>query len=82
MELAPHHADARITLSSILRQLGLLDDALFVLNQESKNVPLDSQVLYKKCLMLLEQGLTDDFINSAKLLFRKHFAHIRLVKLK
>ena len=77
VQLAPQHADARLTLSSILQSLGHLDEALLVLNQESDSEPLDSVLLYQRCKILLDQGQVDDFINVAKLLFRRHFIHIR-----
>nr|XP_053634455.1 general transcription factor 3C polypeptide 3-like isoform X2 [Cherax quadricarinatus] len=77
VQLAPQHAEARLTLSSILQSLGRLDEALLILNQESDSEPLDSQLLYQRCKILLDQDLVDDFINAAKLLFRRHFIHIR-----
>ncbi|KAK7076939.1 General transcription factor IIIC, polypeptide 3 [Halocaridina rubra] len=77
VQLAPQHAEARLTLSSIQQSLGKLDEALLILNQESDKEPLDSQLLYQRCKILLDQDLIDDFINAAKLLFRRHFIHIR-----
>ncbi|CAL4091725.1 unnamed protein product [Meganyctiphanes norvegica] len=77
VKLAPQHAEARLTLSGILQSLGKLDEALLILNQQSDLEPLDSQILYQRCKILLNQGLTDQFINAAKLLFRRHFMHIR-----
>lgn len=77
VQLAPQHADARLTLSSILQSLGHLDEALLVLNQESDSEPLDSVLLYQRCKILMDQGQVDNFINVAKLLFRRHFVHIR-----
>ncbi|XP_066942699.1 general transcription factor 3C polypeptide 3 isoform X3 [Macrobrachium rosenbergii] len=77
VKLAPQHAEARLTLSSIQQSLGKLDEALLILNQESDKEPLDSQLLYQRCKILLDQDLIDDFINAAKLLFRRHFIHIR-----
>ncbi|XP_069973320.1 general transcription factor 3C polypeptide 3-like isoform X2 [Penaeus vannamei] len=77
VRLAPQHAEARLTLSSILQSLGRLDEALLILNQESDFEPLDSQLLFQRCKILLDQNLVDEFINAAKLLFRRHFIHIR-----
>ncbi|XP_076043588.1 general transcription factor 3C polypeptide 3 isoform X2 [Oratosquilla oratoria] len=77
VRLAPQHAEARLTLSSILQSLGRLDEAMLILNQESDSEPLDSHVLYQRCKILLDQSLINDYINAAKLLFRRHFVHIR-----
>ncbi|XP_066942698.1 general transcription factor 3C polypeptide 3 isoform X2 [Macrobrachium rosenbergii] len=82
VKLAPQHAEARLTLSSIQQSLGKLDEALLILNQESDKEPLDSQLLYQRCKILLDQDLIDDFINAAKLLFRRHFIHIRFEELE
>lgn len=77
VQLAPQHAEARLTLSSILQSLGRLDEALLILNQEKDTQPLDSQLLYQRCKILFDQNLLDDFVNAAKLMFRRHFIHIR-----
>ncbi|KAK3881600.1 hypothetical protein Pcinc_013982 [Petrolisthes cinctipes] len=77
VQLAPQHAEARLTLSPILQSLGRLDEALLILNQENDSEPLDSNLLYQRCKILLEQDHILDFINAAKLLFRRHFIHIR-----
>ncbi|KAK4321495.1 hypothetical protein Pmani_007691 [Petrolisthes manimaculis] len=77
VQLAPQHAEARLTLSPILQSLGRLDEALLILNQEKDSEPLDSNLLYQRCKILLEQDHILDFINAAKLLFRRHFIHIR-----
>ncbi|KAF2353145.1 Tetratricopeptide-like helical domain [Trinorchestia longiramus] len=77
VEYAPDNAEARLTLASILHEQQHTDAALQVLEQDSSVRPLDSQVLYRRCCILLECELLEEFLTTASLLLGKHFVRIR-----
>lgn len=77
VELAPQLGEPRLTLSGILQNLGRTEDALIVLTQAGDSEPLDSQLLLEKCKILLGQEQLDAFVDTAQLLFKRHFVHIR-----
>ncbi|XP_018016314.1 general transcription factor 3C polypeptide 3 [Hyalella azteca] len=77
VEFAPENAMARLTLAAILHEQRQTQAALLLLDQDPSERPLDCQVLYSRCGLLLECGLVDEFVENAKLLLAKHFVRVR-----
>ena len=53
--LAPHHYNARLQLSKIMRNLGRPDDALRALAQDETEEMLSPHLLFNRCKLLLEE---------------------------
>ena len=77
VELAPQHFDARRALSNVLHKLGRSDEAIHILTQDEKAELLNPSMLYERCMLLLTEGHTDEFIKKSRLLFSRHFETIR-----
>ncbi|KAH9504200.1 General transcription factor IIIC, polypeptide 3 [Bulinus truncatus] len=76
VELAPGHYNARVTLSSLLQQMGKNDIALEVLSKgpsEEGQATTDQLLLIHKCQLLHSQGKIDEFISTARKLLSYHF---------
>ncbi len=76
--LAPHHYDARLQLSVIMRALGRPDDALLALAQDEREEMLNPRLMFERCQLLLAENKIEEFVAKAKLLFSRHFVNIRL----
>merc|ERR1719209_2890807 len=75
--LAPHVYQARLQLSLIMRRLGRAEDALDTLKQDEQAELLNPHLMYERCIMLLSEGKTEEFINKSILLLYRHFVNIR-----
>ncbi len=77
VELAPHHYNARLQLSVIMRELGRPEDALLALAQDETEEMLNPRLMFERCHLLLTENKIQEFIDKAKLLFSRHFVNIR-----
>ena len=75
--LAPHHYNARLQLSVIMRALGRPEDALLALAQDETEEMLNPRLMFERCQLLLAENKIEEFVNKAKLLFSRHFVNIR-----
>ncbi|XP_059175732.1 general transcription factor 3C polypeptide 3-like [Physella acuta] len=76
VEKAPGHYGARVTLSSLLQQMGQNEVALDVLSKgslEEGEATADQLLLIHKCQLLHSQGKIDEFIATARKLLSYHF---------
>ncbi|RUS74821.1 hypothetical protein EGW08_017411, partial [Elysia chlorotica] len=67
VDMAPAHHEARVTLSSLLQQMGQNEVALQVLSRESEEglSQGDLELLLHKCQLLHSQGKTKEFMAAA-----------------
>ncbi|KAK0068652.1 general transcription factor 3C polypeptide 3 [Biomphalaria pfeifferi] len=75
VELAPGHYNARVTLSSLLQQMGQNDIALDILSKgptEEGEATADQLLLMHKCQLLHSQGKLNEFISTTKKLLSYH----------
>jgi len=77
VEMAPHHYNARLQLSKIMRSLGRPEDALKALAQDETEEMLNPHLLFNRCKILLEEKRHREFLEKTKLLFSRHFVNIR-----
>lgn len=75
--LAPHHYNARLQLSKIMRNLGRPDDALRALAQDETEEMLSPHLLFNRCKLLLEEHKEEEFLEKSKLFLSRHFVNIR-----
>ena len=75
--MAPHHYNARLQLSKIMRSLGRPEDALKALAQDETEEMLNPHLLFNRCKILLEEKRHKEFLEKTKLLFSRHFVNIR-----
>ena len=75
--MAPHHYNARLQLSVIMRALGRPEDALLALAQDETEEMLNPRLMFERCQLLLAENKIEEFVNKAKLLFSRHFVNIR-----
>ncbi|GFS05078.1 general transcription factor 3C polypeptide 3, partial [Elysia marginata] len=68
VDMAPGHHEARVTLASLLQQMGHHEKALQVLSRESEEGfdQGDKEILLHKCQLLHSQGKTQEFIAAAR----------------
>ena len=77
VEMAPHHYEARRSLSIILRRLGRTDEALHTLTQDEEAELLNPTLLYERCRLLHSEGQKDEFVKKTKLLLSRHFVELQ-----
>ncbi|XP_014270626.1 general transcription factor 3C polypeptide 3 [Halyomorpha halys] len=78
LEQAPQHTEARMTLSSLLVQLGRNDEAIVVLTQNEDYDYLDVGLFYERCLLLKrDKQRSDELIMVSQVFFSRHSTHIR-----
>ncbi|KAF6212152.1 hypothetical protein GE061_012673 [Apolygus lucorum] len=77
LEHAPQHSEARLTLASLLVELGRSDEAIGALTQTEHDF-VDVALLYKRCLLLREDpARAQELIMVAQVLFSRHSTQIR-----
>ncbi|CAG0883453.1 unnamed protein product [Cyprideis torosa] len=77
VHLVPEHAEARIALSRVQKDLGMTDEAITTLTQVEEG-PMDEGLLYQRCnLLFAKEGRKTEFIDAAKLFLSRHFAEIK-----
>uniref|UniRef100_A0A146LCN4 General transcription factor 3C polypeptide 3 n=1 Tax=Lygus hesperus TaxID=30085 RepID=A0A146LCN4_LYGHE len=77
LEQKPQHSEARLTLASLLVELGRADEAIGVLTQTEHDY-VDVNLLYKRCLLLREDpARAQELIMVAQVLFSRHSTQIR-----
>jgi hypothetical protein len=79
VRLAPHHYNARLQLSVIMRSLGRPEDALLALTQDETEEMLNPRLMFERCQLLLAENKIQEFVDKAKMLFSRHFVNIRSV---
>lgn len=77
VKLAPHHFDARLTLSALLKLQFKHAEALQALEQDLESDVLDPTLLYEHCYMLKETGNIEQYIDLSGVLFSRHCLRFR-----
>ncbi|XP_072019702.1 LOW QUALITY PROTEIN: general transcription factor 3C polypeptide 3-like [Amphiura filiformis] len=82
LEQVPSHLDARLTLATVVKQLGNVDEALRVLSMEEESDseilgPHDINLLYQRCLLQHSHGYHMDFTKTAWVMMTQY---LRMVK--
>lgn len=78
LEHAPQHVEARLTLASLLVELGRPDEAISALTVTDDGEYLDVELLWKRCQLLKEDPKrAQELIMVAQILFSRHSAQIR-----
>lgn len=72
IELAPQLADVRMTLSTLLREQGRVNEALVALDQELLIEDLDPHVLIQRCKLLRQHYKFKEYFRDALLLLLRH----------
>lgn len=72
IELAPQLGDVRMTLSTLLREQGRVNEAIVTLDQEVSVEELDPNVLITRCKLLRQHSKYKEYIRDAFLLLSKH----------
>lgn len=74
VDMAPGHHEARVTLASLLQQMGQNEKALQVLSRENEEGfdQGDKEILLHKCQLLHSQGKTKEFIAAGLRLLSLH----------
>lgn len=77
VDKAPHHLDARLTVSELLNRLGRKDEAVAILTQDESEI-LDPALLYERCQLLKDNPeQVDQFLAVGQLLLSRHCIPIR-----
>lgn len=77
IQMAPQHLDARLTLSTLLKQVNKHTEALKALEQDLESDVLDPTLLYEHCYMLKETGNIEQYIDLSGVLFARHCIRFR-----
>lgn len=72
-----HYNDAKLTLASLLKQEGRMEEAIEALSPDPSNDILCSDLLWEKCLLLKELGRIDEFLQNGYILLLRHCTDYR-----
>lgn len=77
VRMAPHHFDARLILSALLKQQGRNAEAMQLLEQDMENDVIDPAVMYEHCLMLKDTGCLTEYVDVGFQLLARHCLRLR-----